>query len=169
MNGTGEIINPRKESQRLILGLISEPVPELYPLVCLCLYHFITFIHIFIEPHTCLYSLWFGPLLLGCQVDWYWWVRALYVQLFLGILSCLSCQPLSIDDEWSYWYTMSLMTAHTSHLVSCGVTLSILLALFHWGNMSFDNISVFLLVFHFTMRQMLGLTLTTCVLCPGYH
>ena len=68
MNGTGEIIKPRKESHRAILGLIFQFVPELCPLVFLCLYHLITY---------CLYSHIYHtstPVSVVCEADFYYWV-----------------------------------------------------------------------------------------------
>ena len=68
MNGTGDIIKPRQESHRSILGSIFQFVPELCPLVFLCLLHLITYcLHLYIHHTSTLVPI-------VCEEDLYYWV-----------------------------------------------------------------------------------------------
>ena len=74
--------------------------------------------------------------------------------------------------KFTHHYTLFYMCMSTK-LSFAGTRLllhtEVLLARFHWYNRSLCSYFCISIHFIFAMRQMLGLTFTTCVLCPGYY
>ena len=125
MNGTGEIIKPRKENRRLILGLVSQFFPELYPLVFLCLLHFITYcLHLYIHHSSTLVPIVCeeGFFIIGSSDGLSLMSKS---HLCLAPFRCpelsISCQTTLCVNEWPSCPIYATKTNYIHQWMSCGV------------------------------------------------